>query len=135
MTFIKNKGGRPKLSNSEKRIAEIHIVCNKGDKTRIKELAKSYGLTMTDYILRKCFDENVSFNHVEFLKEIHVLGTELSRQGNNINQLAKYTNTLTIEKKLTPEIAIRLEEILLEHIKKQEEVRVAFRTLIREMAK
>jgi len=135
MTFIKNKGGRPKLSNSEKRIAEIHIVCNKGDKTRIKELAKSYGLTMTDYILRKCFDENVSFNHVEFLKEIHVLGTELSRQGNNINQLAKYTNTLTIEKRLTPEIATRLEEILLEHIKKQEEVRIAFRTLIREMAK
>lgn len=135
MTFIKNKGGRPKRSNSEKRIAEIHIVCNKGDKTRIKELAKSYGLTMTDYILRKCFDENVSFNHVEFLKEIHVLGTELSRQGNNINQLAKYTNTLTIEKRLTPEIATRLEEILLEHIKKQEEVRIAFRTLIREMAK
>ncbi|TDO01418.1 plasmid mobilization protein [Sunxiuqinia elliptica] len=135
MTFIKNKGGRPKLSNSEKRIAEIHIVCNKGDKTRIKELAKSYGLTMTEYILRKCFDENVSFNHVEFLKEIHVLGTELSRQGNNINQLAKYTNTLTIEKRLTPEIATRLEEILLEHIKKQEEVRIAFRTLIREMAK
>jgi urease gamma subunit len=135
MTFIKNKGGRPKLSNSEKRIAEIHIVCNKGDKTRIKELAKSYGLTMTDYILRKCFDENVSFNHVEFLKEIHDLGTELSRQGNNINQLAKFTNTLTIEKRLTPEIATRLEEILLEHIKKQEEVRIAFRTLIREMAK
>jgi len=135
MTFIKNKGGRPKLSNSEKRIAEIHIACNKGDKTRIKELAKSYGLTMTEYILRKCFDENVSFNHVEFLKEIHVLGTELSRQGNNINQLAKYTNTLTIEKRLTPEIATRLEEILLEHIKKQEEVRIAFRTLIREMAK
>ncbi|WP_303922346.1 plasmid mobilization relaxosome protein MobC [Draconibacterium sediminis] len=135
MTFIKNKGGRPKLSNSEKRIAEIHIACNKGDKTRIKELAKSYGLTMTEYILRKCFDENVSFNHVEFLKEIHVLGTELSRQGNNINQLAKYTNTLNIEKKLTPEIATRLEEILLEHIKKQEEVRIAFRTLIREMAK
>ncbi|WP_319591744.1 plasmid mobilization protein [uncultured Draconibacterium sp.] len=135
MTFIKNKGGRPKLSNSEKRIAEIHIVCNKGDKTRIKELAKSYGLTMTEYILRKCFDENVSFNHVEFLKEIHVLGTELSRQGNNINQLAKYTNTLTIEKRLTPEIATRLEEILLEHIKKQEEVRIAFRTLIRELAK
>ncbi|WP_430972945.1 plasmid mobilization protein [Sunxiuqinia rutila] len=135
MTFIKNKGGRPKLSNSEKRIAEIHIVCNKGDKTRIKELAKSYGLTMTEYILRKCFDENVSFNHVEFLKEIHDLGTELSRQGNNINQLAKYTNTLTIEKKLTPEIATRLEEVLLEHIKKQEEVRIAFRTLIREMAK
>lgn len=135
MTFIKNKGGRPKLSNSEKRIAEIHIVCNKGDKTRIKELAKSYGLTMTEYILRKCFDENVSFNHVEFLKEIHVLGTELSRQGNNINQLAKYTNTLTIEKRLTPEIATQLEEILLEHIKKQEEVRIAFRTLIREMAK
>nr|WP_208112460.1 plasmid mobilization relaxosome protein MobC [Sunxiuqinia elliptica] len=90
---------------------------------------------MTEYILRKCFDENVSFNHVEFLKEIHVLGTELSRQGNNINQLAKYTNTLTIEKRLTPEIATRLEEILLEHIKKQEEVRIAFRTLIREMAK
>lgn len=135
MTFIKNKGGRPKLSNSEKRIAEIHIACNKGDKTRIKELAKSYGLTMTEYILRKCFDENVSFNHVEFLKEIHDLGTELSRQGNNINQLAKYTNTLTIEKKLTPEIATRLEEVLLEHIKKQEEVRIAFRTLIREMAK
>lgn len=135
MTFIKNKGGRPKLSNSEKRIAEIHIVCNKGDKTRIKELAKSYGLTMTEYILRKCFDENVSFNHVEFLKEIHDLGTELSRQGNNINQLAKYTNTLTIEKRLTPEIATQLEEILLEHIKKQEEVRIAFRTLIREMAK
>lgn len=135
MNYIKNMGGRPKIPNSEKRSNRIRVWCTDNQKNKIKKIADSYGLSISDYILKKSFDENVSFNHVEFLKEIHHLGTELSRQGNNINQLAKYTNTLTIEKKLTPEIATRVEEILLEHIKKQEEVRVAFRTLIREMAK
>ncbi len=130
---MKNKGGRPKLPRHQNKGDEIKIRCSKTTKEMIRCKAKSYGLTLTDYILKKSLEQNVTFNHIEYLKEIHELGTELARQGNNINQLAKHANTLNINNKLTPDIATTLERLLKSFTQKQEEVRIAFRTLIREM--
>ncbi|MFV0377640.1 MAG: plasmid mobilization protein [Mangrovibacterium sp.] len=132
---MRKKGGRPKLSISDKRSESIRIWCTSEQKKQVKEMANSYGLTITDYVLKKSLGEKVVFNHREYLNEIHELGTELARQGNNLNQLAKYANILLIERKLRPDVAEKIEEALRTNSKKQEEVRIAFRTLIREMAK
>ena len=132
---MKRKGGRPILSDSLAKKGEIKLRCTHVEKNIIKSRAKEYGLTMTDFILRKCLDQKVVFNHIDYLKEIHALNLELGRQGNNINQLAKYANTLSVSNKLNPDVAARLLEVLDVYINKQEEVRVAFRRLIREMAK
>ena len=87
---MKHKGGRPKIDISKKKATQFFIKCTHGEKNIIKDRAKEYGLTITDFILRKCLDQKIVFNHVEYLKEIHALNLELGRQGNNINQLAKY---------------------------------------------
>lgn len=132
---MKLKGGRPKNDPTLNRGTEIKIRCCLCEKDDIKALAKSYGLTMTDYVLKKCLDQRLVFNHVEYLKEIHELNLEIARQGNNINQLAKYANTLNISGKLNSEIAEKLTEILSIYSIKQDEIRSAFRRLIREMSK
>ncbi|MBW8326567.1 MAG: MobC family plasmid mobilization relaxosome protein [Prolixibacteraceae bacterium] len=132
---MKNKGGRPKLSLELSRNLEIKVRCTREEKKIIRDKAAEYGLTVTDFILRKCLDQRVVFNHIDYLKEIHSLNLELGRQGNNINQLAKYANTLSVSNKLNPGVAVKIIETLDVYVNKQEEVRVAFRRLIREMAK
>lgn len=101
----------------------------------IRDSAKTYGLTVTEYVLRKSFGQKLTFNHVELLKELHQMNLELARAGNNINQLAKYANTMNKVGKLRPEIADKLHTSLSTYLQKQDEVRSAFRKLIREMSK
>lgn len=129
------KGGRPKLEDDKKRSTAFLVKCRKSEHSMIKNTAKGYGLTVTEYVLRRSFGEKLTFNHVDLLKELHQLNLELARAGNNINQLAKYANTLNKVGKLRPEIADKLHAILSSYLQKQEEVRITFRKLIRETSK
>ncbi|MGV8135975.1 MAG: plasmid mobilization relaxosome protein MobC [Mangrovibacterium sp.] len=129
------KGGRPKLEDDKKKSAAFLVKCRQSEHSMIKSTAKGYGLTVTEYVLRKSFGEKLTFNHVELLKELHQLNLELARAGNNINQLAKYANTLNKVGKLRPEIADKLHAVLSSYLQKQDEVRITFRKLIRETSK
>ncbi|MCE5223200.1 MobC family plasmid mobilization relaxosome protein [bacterium] len=129
------KGGRPRLADDKKRSSAFLIKCKKSEHNMIRDSAKTHGLTVTEYVLRKSFGQKLTFNHVELLKELHQMNLELARTGNNINQLAKYANTMNKVGKLKPEIADKLHTSLSTYLQKQDEVRSAFRKLIREMSK
>ncbi|MGV8135036.1 MAG: plasmid mobilization relaxosome protein MobC [Mangrovibacterium sp.] len=127
--------GRPKGRPEENKTAEIKIRCLLQEKEEIIRRAKTYGLTVTDYVLKKCLDKKIVFNHIEIVQEIHQLNLEMARAGNNINQLAKYANTLQKVKRLKPEIANRLNTFMTDYLQKQDEIRKVFRKLTREMSK
>ncbi|WP_423128475.1 plasmid mobilization protein [Gaoshiqia sp. Z1-71] len=127
--------GRPRNKSEENKTSEIKVRCLPREKEEIIRLAKTYGLSMTAYVLRRSLGQKITFNHIELLKELHRLNLELARTGNNINQLARYANTMNKAGKLKPEIADKLHAILASYIQKQDEVRVAFRKLIRMMSK
>ena|SRR5690606_28760049 len=132
---MSNSNGRPLKPDKEKKLAYIRFRCHEDEKKQIVSLSKSYGLSMTDYILKKALDKKVVFNHIELIKEIHEIGTELSRAGNNINQLSKHANTLNKSGRLNESIIHRLNIILDEYNENQDKIRVAFRRIIRELTK
>ncbi len=127
--------GRPRNKPEENKAAEIKVRCLTRDKEEIVRLSKTYGLNISSYVLKRSLGQKLTFNHVELLKELHQMNLELARTGNNINQLAKYANTMNKVGKLKPEIADKLHTSLSTYLQKQDEVRSAFRKLIREMSK
>ncbi|RQP09237.1 MAG: hypothetical protein EAS52_24115 [Parapedobacter sp.] len=66
----RKKGGRPKKAAEETRNKSIHILCLASEHQELKRLAKSYGLTISEYVLKKAFDRRLVFNHVEFMQEL-----------------------------------------------------------------
>ncbi len=69
------------------------------------------------------------------IQELHQIGTSLSRAGNNINQLAKHANGLNKIGCLNESIIDRLNIVLGDYNANREKIRIAFRRIIREMAK
>ena len=126
---------RPKSRSEENKTAEIKVRCLLREKEEIIRRAKTYGLTITDFVLRKCLDRKIVFNHIEVVQEIHQLNLELARAGSNINQLAKYANTVQKVKRLKPEIADKFNAIMTDYLQKQDEIRKVFRKLTREMSR
>ncbi|MCL4637750.1 MAG: plasmid mobilization relaxosome protein MobC [Olivibacter sp.] len=134
-TTKQRKGGRPKKDSADKRTAEIKIRCLESEKIKIKSLSKTFGLSMSDYILIRSLDQKVIVNYKEMHKELHEIGTEFSRAGNNINQLAKYANIMNKMGKLDNSVAERLSLLLSDYVKKKDEMRIVLRKVIRELLK
>lgn len=131
----KNKGGRPVLKDDERKDALIKIYCQISEKERVTKEAKSAGLTVSDYTKRRLFGETIVLNYREIFSELHLIGTEISRAGNNINQLAKHANSLNKIGKLDSSMAEKLSLMLEDYVQKKESLRVALRKIIRELGK
>lgn len=111
----------------------MEVKCYPHEKSEIARLAKSYGLNASDYIIRKALGKNTGFDHVAMLKEIHRIGTELSRAGNNINQLSKHANALSKAGMLNQGIVSHFKVLMEDYLKQQEQIRTIFRGLLREL--
>jgi len=129
------KVGRPKLEEQEAKTSYIKIRCHADEKRKVEELAKNYGLTVTDYVLKKCLGQKVVANKIDFLKQLDSVGLELSRAGNNINQLAKHANRLNKIGKTDESLVAKLNLNLEYYTNKQRELRQTLRRIIREMSK
>lgn len=128
-------GGRPPKAPMKKRTAEIKARCLVEEKEKIKFLAKESGLNISDYVLKKSLDQKVWGNYKELHREIHSIGTEFSRVGNNINQLARHANTLEKIGQLDKFSVERLNLMLIDYLNKHDEVRVVLRKIVRELTK
>lgn len=129
------RGGRPLKAPMKKRTAEIKARCLVEQKEKIKFLAKESGLNISDYILKKSLDQKVWGNYKELHREIHSIGTEFSRVGNNINQLARHANTLEKIGQVDKLSMQRLNLILIDYLNKSEEVRIVLRKIVRALTK
>lgn len=76
-----------------KKTKNIILRCTEDEKKKIQDFAKEYGLNVTQYIIKKSLNQPVNINHKEVVRTIHLLNVELSRIGNNVNQLAKIANS------------------------------------------
>ena len=64
------------------------------DKIRLKEIAKSYGMDLTTYVLAACFFNCIIFVNFEDIKE---LSYQVGKLGNNINQIARGINEAALK--------------------------------------
>ena len=75
------------MSTSRARPTQVKFWASEKELEQIKKKVKKSKLTQSEYLLRSALDKNILV--VDGLKEILL---ELSREGNNLNQIAKALN-------------------------------------------
>ena len=75
------------MSTSRARPKQVKFWASEKELEQIKKKVKKSKLTQSEYLLRSALDKNILV--VDGLKEILI---ELSREGNNLNQIAKALN-------------------------------------------
>lgn len=75
------------MSTSRARPKQVKFWASEKELEQIKKKVKKSKLTQSEYLLRSALDKNILV--VDGLKEILI---ELSREGNNLNQIARALN-------------------------------------------
>lgn len=131
----KKRGGRPRLSETEKQATQINIRCSIEQYNQIKTTAKDSGLSVTDYLLKRALNNKIVYNYNILIDELNSVGTEFSRAGNNINQLAKHANSLNKIGKLDKSLIERMNLVMVDYTKKYDDMRSMLRSIRRELTK
>jgi len=99
-------------------------------------LEKELGISRTELIRQRVLNNApaVVINARELISQLDRIGTELARSGNNINQLAKYANTLNKQGLLSKIVGARYVNLLQEFNRNQMDLEVTLRKIIRTMA-
>ena len=74
---------------------------------------------------------NSIINNVELIKNLDLIGTEIGRLGNNINQLAKYANIQIKSGKVNTSVIIDFIGVMDRYMKERRELAKAYRALVR----
>ncbi|MBR1453087.1 MAG: plasmid mobilization relaxosome protein MobC [Lachnospiraceae bacterium] len=70
----------------------IAIRLSENDYKVFKDNAQKLGLSLTDYFVDLLYKQNIKITHID-TKELEL---ELKRQGNNVNQIARKLNEMSI---------------------------------------
>ena len=128
-------GGRKKLPTSELKTKKLQMHVTELEYTRIQTLYHASGQnTVSDFIRALVLDEKKSGsirNNVELIKHLDVIGTEIGRIGNNINQLAKYANIQIKSGKVNTSVIIDFIEVMDKYLQERRELAKAYRALVR----
>ncbi|MBB6240329.1 hypothetical protein HDC90_005003 [Pedobacter sp. AK013] len=130
----KKQIGRPHLKNG-KRTRKISVRFSEEEFSSIASLEKLLGLKRTDIIRKRVLEVNVQlvFDGRSVLASIDQIGLELSRTGNNINQLARYANILNKQRVLSPVIFTRYNKELDKHSLLLKSLNMEIRRMLRLM--
>ncbi|WP_207424975.1 plasmid mobilization relaxosome protein MobC [Pedobacter sp. SYSU D00535] len=111
----------------------IKVRLNEQEFQALLALEKELGINRTDLIRKRLFHNTnaVFINAKELLRLLHLLGGEIGRVGNNINQLAKHANVMSKMGVLSDEIIKDFEELFGNYIKLQGELDRLLRQLLR----
>jgi hypothetical protein len=130
------KNGRPLLEKPVKRKSHpINAYCTEEEKKQIKNYAKESGLSVSEYIIKKCLDEKTIPRRIELLKELGSVNLEITRAGNNINQLAKHANRIKNSNGLDSGLFLNYNLLLNDYLKKTEDIKKIVKSIYREIAR
>jgi len=132
MTFKRKTMGRP-AKTENKRIKKIDARFTEDEYHIILEMERTLGTRKTDLVRNRLLQDAhlTVVNAKELIALLDGVGTELGRCGNNINQLAKYANTLNKYGRLSP-VVIECFNLLFEsYIGNQKALEIALRKIIR----
>ncbi|NRF37563.1 plasmid mobilization protein [Pedobacter foliorum] len=128
--------GRPPLKNG-KRNRMIKVYFTEEEFALVRELVLALGIKRTEFVRMRVLQgsSQIMFSAKELMVQLDLLGAELARSGNNINQLARYANVLNKRTLLSPQIIERYNVLLAEYLKIQQRLETTLRKLIRSMTK
>jgi hypothetical protein len=124
--------GRPPMVGG-KRDKKIDVRFTMDEYELILKLEKTLGISKADLIRNRILtgSDRVVVNAEQLIGSLDLLGTEMGRAGNNINQLAKYANALNRQGILSVVVAERYNILLGNYQELQERLEVLLRRMIR----
>jgi len=124
--------GRPVLLEG-KRSKKIDARFTEEEYKLVLALEKELGVSKSDLIRRTLLSNApaVLINAKEMLSRLDNIGLELARSGNNLNQLARYANTLHKRNILSPMVVERFNQLLETHLQQQKELSIALRRVLK----
>jgi hypothetical protein len=126
------KTGRPQKTEA-KRIKKIDVRFTEEEYHIIKGLEETLGISKTDLVRQRLLHgaRLTMINAKEMIGELDNIGTELGRSGNNINQLARYANTLNKKSILSPQVMEQFNILFEKYIENQRGLEIVLRKIIR----
>jgi hypothetical protein len=131
------KKGRPVVPVEIRRSKKIDARFTESEYAQILELEKALGISKTEIIRVKALSgsRQLVINARKMIFQLDHIGADLARVGNNINQLAKYANSLQKRGMLSEQIVERFNLLFEQHIKIQLDLETALRKIIRQLSK
>jgi hypothetical protein len=131
------KKGRPLSNQAERKSKKIDVRFTEAEYAQILALEIALGISKTDIIRGRALKgaSQAVTNAREMIALLDDIGAEIARVGNNINQLAKYANTLHKREMLSEQIIERFNILFQRHIQVQVSLETAMRKLIRQLGK
>lgn len=122
---------------SGKRTKKIDARFTEEEYLLIQDLEKTLGISKTEIIRIRVLNRsaNLVVDTKAMIGQLDTVGAELGRVGNNINQLAKYANTLNKRGLLSAQIIERFNQLFYDYIAVQQLLEAALRKIIRSMSK
>ena len=132
MTAKRNRTGRPQMTEG-RRSKKVDARFTEDEYRIILELEKTLGVRKTDLVRTRLLANapQILINAKELITAIDAIGTELRRAGNNINQLARYANTLQKSGRLSANIIEQFNIVLSAYLQNQEQLEITLRKIIR----
>jgi len=127
-----NKRGRPeKLTGKRTKIIKAKLTEDEFNK--VLEIEKVLGINRMELIRTRVLhhSDKILITGISLLKELDVLGAEMGRSGNNINQLARHANVLNNRGLLTETVLIEFNSLFRDYVRIRNDTEKALRQIIR----
>lgn len=124
-----------KQTDKPKRVKKIDARFTEEEYKTIEALEKSMGMSKTDLVRRRLLSNGpfIAVNAKVLMEELNKIGAALGYAGNNINQLARHANYLTLAGKLDPVIADRFNSLLEVYLSQQKQLEIVLRKALRSL--
>ncbi|WP_345949018.1 plasmid mobilization relaxosome protein MobC [Mucilaginibacter sp. PAMB04274] len=134
MKNTKKSRGRPMLAEG-KRTRKIDARFTEEEYQTIIEMEREFGISRADIIRSHVLSgaQQRVINGKELISQLDLIGGELGRAGNNINQLARYANILKKQNILSPGLIEQFNLLLEKYHGNQVVLEVTLRKVIRLM--
>ena len=130
-----NVGGRKKLPIIQLKSKKLQMHLTEQEYSNFQVLLKASGKkTISDFMRVLVLNEKKNhsiINNVALIKHLDVIGKEIDRIGNNINQLAKYANIQILSGKVDPRTMAKFTDQMDKYLQERRELAKAYRALVR----
>ena len=123
------------MKNGDIRTKKIDARFTEDEYKLVLELERTLGIRKTDLVRNGLLKnaKTVIINAKDLIGQLDRTGAELGRSGNNINQLARYANSLVKKEVLSPVVAERFNVLLEQYLANQRDLETTLRKIIRMM--
>ena len=125
------QSGRP-VKSGAKRTKKIDVRFTEDEYMLIERMEETLGISKTDLVRERLLQDArlTIVNAKELAAGLNAIGAELGRSGNNINQLARYANTLNKKGMLSPVVMEYFNTLFAKHLENRRQLETVLRKII-----